>query len=37
MWSNLLRASFDFATLRSGRAVPVPVRAERTPEGEVEA
>jgi hypothetical protein len=30
-------ASFDFATLRSGRAVSLPVRAERNPQGEVEA
>ena len=28
---------FDFALLRSGRAVSVPVRAERNPKGEVEA
>jgi hypothetical protein len=28
---------FDFAALRSGRAVSGPVRAERNPEGEVEA
>jgi hypothetical protein len=29
--------SFDFAALRSGRAVSVPVCAERNPKGEVEA
>jgi len=28
---------FDFAALRSGRAVSVLVRAERNPEGEVKA
>jgi hypothetical protein len=28
---------FDFASLRSGRAVSGPVHAERNPEGEVEA
>jgi len=34
---TVLSAPFDFAALRSGRAVSASVRAERTPLGEVEA
>ena len=34
---RLVLAPFDFAPLRSGRAVSVSVRAERNPQGEVEA
>ena len=29
----ILRAPFDFAALRSGRAVSIPVLAERNPQG----
>jgi hypothetical protein len=37
MFRKILCSPFDFATLRSGRAVAVSVRAERNPQGEVEA
>ena len=37
MFRGYLCPPFDFAALRSGRAVSVPVRAERNPQGEVEA
>jgi len=36
MFRTVFPASFDFALLRSGRAVSDPVRAERNPKGEVE-
>jgi hypothetical protein len=37
MFRKTLCSPFDFATLRSGRTVAVSVRAERNPQGEVEA